>query len=365
MAEQLKERWRLVLGRYADSLGANLSGQQLAQDQVLEQLYAEGQRGRGLKVTDTLEDNVGQWLENAEALFPRSVNDQLQQHALERFDLHQLLQQPGMLDKVSPSLGLLKQLMKLNAHHNLELRQRVEAIIRAVVEELLRLLRPKITNTLAGRRNRQAHSPVKRLANLDWQTTIRRNLKHFDGEKLRYERVYFHARRQTQLPWHVVLCIDQSGSMAESMIYSAVIAGIITRLPSVRLSLVVFDTKLMDLSDHAQDPVTVLLKCQMGGGTHIANAWRYCQQLAQEPGRTLVATVSDFDEGGPQQALFSQAKDMIDSGITMMGLTALTADSQPFYDSHATAQLQRLGMEVSALSPDRFAQRLAKIMGLR
>lgn len=208
MAEQLKERWRLVLGRYADSLGANLSGQQLAQDQVLAQLYAEGQRGRGLKVTDTLEDNVGQWLENAEALFPRSVNDQLQQHALERFDLHQLLQQPGMLDKVSPSLGLLKQLMKLNAHHNLELRQRVEVIIRAVVEELLRLLRPKITNTLAGRRNRQAHSPVKRLANLDWQTTIRRNLKHFDGEKLRYERVYFHARRQTQLPWHVVLCID-------------------------------------------------------------------------------------------------------------------------------------------------------------
>lgn len=257
MDEQLKQRWRLVLGRYANALDTRLSSRQQQQDEVLQQLYQEGQLQRGFKVSAGLGESelaVTNWLEAAETLFPRSVNDRLQSDAVERFGLHQVLEQPQVLEKITPSMGVLKQLLKLNAHHKPAIRQQVERIIQGVVEELLRRLRPTYINNLSGRLNRQAHSPVKRLANLDWQTSIRRNLKHFDGEKVCFERVYFHARQQHQLPWHIVLCIDQSGSMATSLIYSAVIAGILTRLPSVKLSLVVFDTQVVDLSEQAQDP---------------------------------------------------------------------------------------------------------------
>ncbi|MEL4393713.1 VWA domain-containing protein [Shewanella algae] len=368
MDEQLKQRWRLVLGRYANALDTRLSSRQQQQDEVLQQLYQEGQLQRGFKVSAGLGESelaVTNWLEAAETLFPRSVNDRLQSDAVERFGLHQVLEQPQVLEKITPSMGVLKQLLKLNAHHKPAIRQQVERIIQGVVEELLRRLRPTYINNLSGRLNRQAHSPVKRLPNLDWQTSIRRNLKHFDGEKVCFERVYFHARQQYQLPWHIVLCIDQSGSMATSLIYSAVIAGILTRLPSVKLSLVVFDTQVVDLSEQAQDPVSVLLNCQLGGGTLISQAWRYCQQLCSEPGRSVVATVSDFEEGGSMQALLAQAQGMIDSGIKMLGMTAMNHDAEPFYSTFSTDNLQRLGMEIGSLSPDNFAEWLALTMGLR
>lgn len=367
MDAQLKQRWRLVLGRYANALDASLSPLQEQQDQVLQQLYQEGQLQRGFKVSAGLGESelaVTHWLEAAENLFPRSVNDRLQSDAVERFGLHQILEQPQVLEKITPSMGVLKQLLKLNAHHKPAIRQQVERIIQGVVEELLRHLRPTYLNHLGGRLNRQARSPVKRLANLDWQTTIRRNLKHFDGEKVCFERVYFHARQQHQLPWHLILCLDQSGSMATSLIYSAVIAGILTRLPSVKLSLVVFDTQVVDLSDQAQDPVAVLLNCQLGGGTLIAQAWRYCQQLCAEPGRSVVVTVSDFEEGGSMPALLAQAQGMMDSGIKLLGMTAMNQHAEPFYSTVTTDQLQRLGMEISSLSPDHFAQWLAVTMGL-
>ncbi|WP_221794487.1 VWA domain-containing protein [Oceanobacter mangrovi] len=368
MAELLKQRWRLVLGRYADDLNANLSSQQQGQDQVLQTLYQQGLVERGFDLSGGLESGepqIIQWLEQAEKLFPRSVNDKLQQDAVDHYGLTDVLKQPGVLDKITPSVDLLKQLMKLNAHHNPALRDQVERIIRGVVEELLRKLMPVFSHCLTGRLNRQAHSPVKRLANLDWQTTIRKNLKNFDGERLRYERVYFNARQQTSLPWRVILCIDQSGSMAESMIYSAVIAGILTRLPTVKLSLVVFDTRVVDLSEHADDPVSVMLRTQLGGGTLIGQAWQYCEQLVSAPQRTVVATVSDFCEGGPLQGMLGQAAQMVDSGIKMLGMTAMTSDSTPFYNSQSTSQLQQLGMDINALSPDQFADWLARVMGFR
>jgi len=368
MDYSLKQRWRLILGRYAESLDTSLSNEQQQQDQILEQLYQHGLKERGFQISGGLEasqPSVVQWLDNAEKLFPKSVNDTLQHQALERFGIKQLLEEPRVLKNITPSMALLKQLMRIDAHTNPKLQQQVQQIITTVVEDLLKQLRPLFNNKLNGRLNRQAHSPQKRLANLDWQTSIRKNLKHFDGKRVLFERIYFHARQQPQLPWHVVLCIDQSGSMSSSMVYSAVIAGILKQLPCIKLSLVVFDTQVVDLTEQADDPVKVLLSTQLGGGTLIAKAWQYCEQLIETPSRTIIATVSDFCEGGPEQAMYQQAEHLINSGVSMLGMTALSPESMPFYDSNATAKLSRMKMQIASLTPDHFANWLASTMGLQ
>lgn len=365
-SDRLKQRWRLVLGRYAEPLGAKLDAHQQGQDEVLQQLYQHGMKERGFKLSGGLEQsplNIVNWLDNAEQLFPKSVNDILQHHALERFGLDQLLQQPRVLANIEPNIALLKQLMRINAHQDPQLRADIERIIATVSHELLQRLLPIFNRKLSGRLNRQEHSPNKRLANLDWNTTVRKNLKHFDGDTLRFEKIYFYSRQQRNLPWHIILCIDQSGSMAESMIFSAVIAGILARLPRLKLSLVIFDTQVVDLSEHAEDPVRTLLYCQLGGGTHISYAWKYCQQLITEPARTVIATVSDFAEGGPEIEMYQQAQQLLTSSVKMIGMTAINHASEPFYNSQATHELQQLGMDIAALSPDQFADWLANTMG--
>ena len=371
MDERLNTRWRLVLGKFANkNLSQNsLNDIQQQQDQVLEQLYKKQLESRGLKTSGTLDDSklqVINWLDKSDKLFPKSVNDKIQAHAVHEFGLKQVLKDKDALSKLTPNMALLKQLLSIRAELSDELLLEVRRIIQSVVDELLLKLKPMFKQKLQGRLNRHQSSPQPVMANLDWHKTIRKNLKHYDIEtrQLMVQRVYFSARNQKFIPWRVILCIDQSGSMMDSVIYSAVIAGILAGLPTVDLKLVLFDTNVVDLSDKADDPVEVLMTSQMCGGTHIKKAWQYCQQLADQPSRTVVATVSDFEEGASPTALINQAKDMLESGIKMLGITAMTADAVPFYDSNATARLSKAGMDIASLSPDVFADWLARAMEL-
>ncbi|KAF7788809.1 hypothetical protein PRUB_a1882 [Pseudoalteromonas rubra] len=370
MAERLKSRWRLALGRYAeDRLDAQLSANQQAQDQCLFQLYQHGLADRGHKLSAGLDDSAPalvEWLNDIDQLFPNSVSHQLQKEAIEEFSLSACINEPKVLEKLQPSVGLLKHLLSLGSTQNPAVRQQVQRIIESVVDDLLARLTPVFTQKLRGRINRYEHSGARKLANLDWQKTIKSNLKHYDLEKkkLHFQNIYFNTRHQQSLPWHVIMCIDQSGSMAESIIYSAVIAGILHRLPTISLTLYVFDTSVVDLSSKVEDPVSLLLSTQLGGGTLITKAWQVAENAVSDPRRTVIATVSDFCEGGSPQALFEQAQRLISSGVKMIGMTAMNDRGDPFYDSFATKRLSGLGMEIAALSPDQFADWLAKQMGL-
>lgn len=340
---------------------------QQQQDQVLEQIYKKQLQKQGLHATGTLDDShlqVVEWLDKSDRLFPASVNEKIQHHAVQEFGLHQILKDKKALSRMTPSVGLLKQILAIQSELNPEMMQEVRKIIEQVVAELLAQLRPRFQNRLTGRINRHQSLPQGVMANLDWQKTVRQNLKYYDVEqqKLMIQKVYFHSRSQRHFPWRVILCIDQSGSMMESIIFSAVIAGILAKLPTVDLKLVLFDTNIIDLSDKAHEPVEVLLSAQMGGGTHIANAWKYCEGLAEQPQRTVVATVSDFCEGASPTQLLNQARGMLDAGIKMLGITALTAQALPFYDSNMTQRLATFGMDIASLSPDTFAQWLAATM---
>jgi len=193
---------------------------------------------------------------------------------------------------------------------------------------------------------------------------VRRNLAHYDRERARLvvEELRFFERNARRLPWDVILCVDQSGSMADSVVHSAVMAGILAALPAFRPRIVVFDTAVVDLSDHVDDPVETLMRVQLGGGTHIGKAVRYCAQLVENPLRTVFVLVSDFCEGAPPSELLGAVQALAEARVKLLGLASLDDRSQPAYDRAMAESLAERGMEIAALTPRQLAHWLAKVV---
>ncbi|GKW03739.1 hypothetical protein PEC301877_25520 [Pectobacterium carotovorum subsp. carotovorum] len=371
--EKNGKRWRLILGHYADeALGnAAFDAQDLKVERTLDYLYRREYQRRGLKQEGGRHGSLDQsqltavnWLNQARKLFPSSTFERMQSQAIERYEISHLFNDPQALQAMEPTPALAKALLSLRGRMNEETREAVRDIIRKVVDEILRTLRPTFTNALTGRRNRFRRSPVASSQNFDWRATIAANLKHFDREKNRLviETPHFNSRMQRHMPWDVILCVDQSASMSSSVMYAAVCASILATLPAVRVSLIVFDTQVVDLSHLAHDPVDVLMTVQLGGGTNIAKAMQYCEQQVQNPKRTIVTLISDFEEGGALNRLLSCVQRMHSQQITLLGLAALDDAAQPVYDTAIGQKLADRGMHVAALTPEHFAQWLAEVM---
>lgn len=374
MSDEAARRWRLVLDRYAgDNLGGSgLNGRDRELDATLDYLYGReyagkvrsprsGQRGAGL---DPSQIQALDWLQRSRKLFPREVFERVQGHALDRYGIRELLDDPATLLSLEPNQALARTLLQMRGRMNAATLDAVRSVIRKVVEEITRTLRQDFVNALQGRRNRFRQSSLRSFQNFDWRATIGANLKHYDPQlrRLLIERPRFNARIKRQLPWDVILCVDQSGSMLDSVMYSAIVAGILSSLPAVRVRLVVFDTNVVDLSHLAHDPVQVLLTVQLGGGTDIGRAMQYCESLVQSPQRTVLALISDFMEGAMPGPLLGSVKRLNEARVKLLGLAALDQEAQPVYD-HAMAQrLADRGMQVAALTPTHFAQWLAEAM---
>ncbi|KGA42411.1 VWA domain-containing protein [Pectobacterium odoriferum] len=371
--EKNGKRWRLILGHYADeALGnAAFDAHDLKVERTLDYLYRREYQRRGLKQEGGRHGSLDQsqltavnWLNQARKLFPSSTFERMQSQAIERYEISHLFNDPQALQAMEPTPALAKALLSLRGRMNEETREAVRDIIRKVVDEILRTLRPTFTNALTGRRNRFRRSPIPSSQNFDWRATIAANLKHFDREKNRLviETPHFNSRMQRHMPWDVILCVDQSASMSSSVMYAAVCASILAALPAVRVSLIVFDTQVVDLSHLAHDPVDVLMTVQLGGGTNIAKAMQYCEQQVQNPKRTIVTLISDFEEGGALNRLLSCVQRMHSQQITLLGLAALDDAAQPVYDTAIGQKLADRGMHVAALTPEHFAQWLAEVM---
>ncbi|MDE8743669.1 VWA domain-containing protein [Pectobacterium polaris] len=371
--EKNGKRWRLILGHYADeALGnATFDAQDLKVERTLDYLYRREYQRRGLKQEGGRHGSLDQsqltavnWLNQARKLFPSSTFERMQSQAIERYEISHLFNDPQALQAMEPTPALAKALLSLRGRMNEQTREAVRDIICKVVDEILRTLRPTFTNALTGRRNRFRRSPVASSQNFDWRATIAANLKHFDRDKNRLviETPHFNSRMQRHMPWDVILCVDQSASMSSSVMYAAVCASILAALPAVRVSLIVFDTQVVDLSHLAHDPVEVLMTVQLGGGTNIAKAMQYCEQRVQNPKRTIVTLISDFEEGGALNHLLNCVQRMHSQQITLLGLAALDDAAQPVYDTAIGQKLADRGMHVAALTPEHFAQWLAEVM---
>jgi Mg-chelatase subunit ChlD len=304
------------------------------------------------------------WLGEVRELFPRDTAEVIEKHALDRYGLTELVTDPQTLERLEPNQQLLRTLLGLRRHLKGDVLQVARRIIRQVVEEIRRQLESEVRQTFAGRLQRSRHSPFAMAQNFDVLGTVRRNLKHFDRERqqLVIEKALFFERNSRRLPWDIILCVDQSGSMVDSVIHSAVMAGILAGLPAFRVKLVVFDTSIVDLSEHVDDPVETLLSVQLGGGTNIAQAIRYCTQLVDNPHRTVLVLVSDFEEGGPAGELVRAVKKLAEARVKLLGLAALDGQANASYDKGMAERLAACGMEIAALTPQRLAHWLVKVI---
>lgn len=369
-----QERWRLVLGRYADKrMPSGLGGDGSAcgrMDCALEYLYGREYKGRGLRgdgahgSLDPSQLTLVDWLSEVRELFPNDTVEVIERHALDRYGLTELVTDPQTLERLEPNQQLLRTLLTLRGHLKGPVLDVARRIVRQVVEEIKRKLESEIRQTLSGRLNRLRHSPMAVLQNFDARDTIRRNLKNFDTERkqLVVEQLRFFERNTRRLPWDIILCIDESGSMADSVIHSAVMAGILAGLPAFHVKIVIFDTNVVDLSGHADDPVEILMRVQLGGGTDIGQAVRYCTQLVENPHRTVFVLVSDFCEGASPNELIRAVAKLAEARVKLLGLAALDEQAHPVYDHNIAERLAACGMEIAALTPQRLAHWLVKVI---
>lgn len=365
--EQLN-RWRLMLGRYADNqlpFGEG-SGQFRQMDDVLDFLYSrEYGEDEGVRNPNELQGGSGQsrltiskWINEVNRLFPKETIEILEKQALDRYGMTELLTDETVLEKLEPNQELLKLILQLKGMMSPKVLQTAREIIRKVVEELKKKLEQEIRQSIAGRIDKNQESAIATARNLDMKKTILRNLKHYDREKERLvlEKVYFYARVRQNITWHVVIAVDESGSMLDSVIHSAVMAGIFAALPMLETKLVIFDTNVVDLSGYVEDPVETLMNVQLGGGTDIGRALRYCETLVTIPERTIFVLVTDLYEGGNPREMFSVTRGLVEAGVKMIVLTALDKDANPNYNRSAAAQMAGLGAHVAAMTPGELAE---------
>ncbi len=359
--QEILNRWRLVLGKYASGQisfsggGLNYMDMENVLDYLYSREYGEEQEIRKDRQggSDGSQLTVPSWLHQVKKLFPKQTVEVLERHALEKYGMTELLTDPEVLQKLE-----LKHMMKG------DVLQMAREIVRKVAEEIARRLEQEVRVSFFGQINRNASSPVKSARNLDMKKTIRMNLKNFDQEnqQLVLKNVYFNSRMKKYNQWRVIICVDESGSMLDSVIHSAIMAGIFAKLPMLDTKLVIFDTNVVDLSGYVDDPVETLMSVQLGGGTNIAGALSYCEGLIDFPFRAMVVLVTDLYEGGGYQRLYSTCKGIIESGARLVVLTALDMDANPNYDRNAATVLADMGAFVGAMTPEELAGWMGKII---
>lgn len=364
---ELQRRWRLILG-CDGQVPTVLNERDEQRDAVLEYLYeheyAQRMHAPYLQPPDTRgagnersQPGAVRWLAQVRRLFPQSTVELLQHQALQRYRLTELLRDVQVLRQATPSLTLVQTLLSYRHCLSESLMVEVRRIIATVCAELDQRLVRQVRSRIEGRRVRQAQGGRPSHAALDWSLTLRRNLRHFDlqGEQMLLERLYYNPQRRRQLPWEIIVLIDQSGSMSASVIHAAVMAGIFCRVRSLQTRVLLFDTQVVELNSRISDPVETLLAVQLGGGTDIGHAMQYAERMISQPGRSMLVLISDFYEGSEPEALLDCTRRLRDSGVSLLGLAALDEQAHPDFDKSMAQALDQCGMPVAAMTPEHLA----------
>ena len=364
-------RWRLILGsesekRFTDMGGETLSPEEMMMDQALAAIYGgEGEsisrRGAGRGASSP---HIARWLGDLRRLFDSETVAVVQNDAIERKGLKQLLLEPELLDNLEPDLQMASTLLMLKDQIPKKSKENARRFIRRIVEDINKMLENDMRRAVTAALNKRAHSPLPSAAAIDFPTTIRRNLKHYNPSlgAVIPERVYFFDRSSRVNRWHVILDIDQSGSMGDSILYSSVMACILASMSAVQTHVVAFDTQIMDLTPLCADPVDLLFGFQMGGGTDIAKSVAYCEGLVEEPGKTLFFLISDLEEGGNRAALLRRIEALRDAGVTVIVLLAIADGGKAYYDETTAQRIANLGIPCFACPPDRLPELLERAL---
>ncbi len=372
MEERIK-KWRLILGKDVEKNVAQmttgnlaLSEEEAIMDEALAAIYDETTEGGGgsagsgkMGGKGKSSPHLAKWLTDVRKMFPDDVISVIQGDAIERKGLKQLLFEPETLQSVKPDVSMVATLIALNRQIPDKAKESARELIRTVVNELIQKMEEDLRRAITGALNRRNHSPIPSVTAVDWKKTIRGNLKNYnaDRRKIVPERFYFFERRQKMKEWTVILDLDQSGSMAESIIYASVMGAIFASIPTLDTKVVAFDTQVVDLTEACRnDPVDVLFGVQLGGGTDINKSVHYCSQFIENPKKTIFILISDLYEGGVEAGLVKRLGEMHEAGVKVITLLALSDSGRPSYDEALGRKISALGIPCFACTPNRLPE---------
>lgn len=360
MKQDILRRWRLILGADAnDSIGAGaLTIEELRIDRALELVYNRGDNTKG-GLSDSA-PYISRWLGDLREFFPKTVVQVIQRDAIDRLGLSRLLTEPEVLETLVPDVHLVATLISLSRAIPEKNKEVARQVVRQVVEDLLRKFTMPIQQAISGALNRSIRRRNPRYNEIDWHTTIRKNLNYYQPEyqTIILETRYGFGRKRREMK-DIILCLDQSGSMGDSIVYSGIFGSVLASIPAISTRMVVFDTSVVDLTDKIEDPVDLLFGVQLGGGTDIARALTYCQGVVSRPTDTVLVLVTDLEEGGDDQELRKRFVSLVASGVQLIVLLALNDEGAPSYNKDHADFLATIGVPCFACTPDKFPDLMA------
>lgn len=382
--DERERRWRLILGKQeqqeqqsqqgqgeqgepseseeqqgqgegqSENQEQQLSEQDQALDETLDALYGEGDLGGS---GDSAPD-VARWLGDIRKYFPSSVAQLLQQDALKKLKLQKILESPEALAEIEPDIHLVTKLIMLSKLIPAQTRETARQVVAEVVEELKKRLEYPLLQALQGALNRSVRTRrPRKQKDINWLHTVKANLKHYQPEYQTVipETLIGYGRERSSLH-DVILCIDQSGSMARSVVYSSIFGAVMASVPALSTRLVLFDTKVVDMTGKIEDPVDLLFGVNLQGGTNIERALAYCQQLVTRPRDTVLVLISDLFEGGNKDMMVRRVASLVDDGVTVVVLLALDDQGAPKFNRSLATELSEIGVPSFACTPELFPE---------
>jgi len=366
-------RWRLILGNFArDNIKIDEKFSEI--DESLNFLYdreyyknsgyysGTSNGGRGGREKSVL--TVPKWVSKVKKLFPKKTAEIMQRHALERYNLTEILTDENVLKEMEPDMELLKNILTFKDMMSERVKKLAYDIVRKIVEDVKRKMESEVKKVFYGKKLPNSASANKIFKNLDVKKTLKNNLKNYNpiDKTVFVDKLYFNQNVKKYNPWNIIILIDESGSMLNSVIYSSVMASIFANLPYLSVKLVIFDVSLVDLSEYIKDPADILFKVQLGGGTNVAKALEYAKKITEYPDKTIVLLISDLFDGYDYGFMYKSAKDIIEARSKLFVLTALDYGANPNYDREAARRLSRLGAKVASITPNELSKWIGEIV---
>jgi Mg-chelatase subunit ChlD len=353
-------RWKLALG---DEDRTGLSESDCRLSAALGALYTPSTQRKGKGSLNASAPRVSRWLGDIREFFPTPVVQIIQKDAFERLNLKSLMLEPEFLTTLEADVHLVADLMSLRSAIPEKTKETARMVVRRVVDQLLARLEHKTVTTIRGALNRSQRTRRPRPADINWPRTIAANLRHYQREHATVvpETLIGHQRRTRTRAnlHHIMLCVDQSGSMASSVVYASIFAAVMASLPGIETQLICFDTAVVDLTEQLSDPVDVLFGVQLGGGTDINGALAHCEQRIEHPSHTHLVLISDLYEGGNAESMLARVAHLKHSGVNVIVLLALSDDGHSAYDANHSAKIAAMNCPVFACTPDLFPELMA------
>ena len=363
-------RWRLILGNFAED-NLKVDGEYSEIDETLNFLYDREYSENGGYLINNLNNSkerkfgkeksvltVPKWISKVKKLFPKETVEIMQNQALEKYKLTEILTDENILKEIEPNIELLKNILAFKDTMSAGVKKLAYEIVKKTVEEIKKKMEIEIKKVFYGKKLANSTTANKIFKNLDIKKTVRHNLKNYNykDKKFFVDKLYFNQNIKKYNPYNIIILIDESGSMLDSVIYTSVMASIFANLPYLSVKLVIFDILVVDLSEYIREPIDILFKVQLGGGTDIAGALEYAKKITVAPDKTIIILISDLFDSNDYKLMYKVANDIIESGSKLFVLTALDYNANISYDEEAAKHFSKIGAKVGALTPNKLSK---------